>query len=1026
MLKITMLQTPGIELDGAALSLPFKRADALLYYMMIRRSATRQELIALLWESCDEATGLKNLRNTLYTLKKALGGELLISPQRSLVAVNPEWELDCDYLRFTRDGDFSAYQGPLLRGFAVRHAFAFDEWLCRTREKLHEQYLRVLAEKAREARTAGDADGAVRWAREYLREDPYDETMASFLMDRLREGSRYAQAAQVYRQLKEDLSREMGVDPLESTTLLYYEILNQWNDTAQAPEMRAAQPVPVGREDSYAALRAAAASFLEGAARRCSQLLIGELGAGKSELIGHFLRSTDLSSLTTVCCECLQSEEQLPLSVWDRILLPLNEYVQREKIALPQAAALKLGENFSFFRSAADGAPAAEGFRSRRCDRALEDAVLMLFSVAGRKRRVLLILEDLQWADADSLRLLNALLRRVEGGTLMAVLSSRIRMSEDSRRILSELVADGLLYRHALHPLSCAETAEFLRRQIDVEAAQRLTERFYHETGGNLNLLISLVQAYRRNADVSASLESMNEILMNRLRGLSPDALQVTRRVCLFEDGVSSRVLLEMMGGGDLRLNAALEELRRRDIIEEYRADRDGKYRFVHQRIREMAYDQLSAYQRRQLHRQAADCLIEMELKRDERACWEISRHFRLAGERFSALEYRIRALDLDSAQRCEPFSPRYCAADFAGQPERMEEEAHECLRELAALRPEEAASGRLARLDQLLALIRGRLALFRGDTDRGYEILGTLSGSAEAHNARLMASACYLLAASALYRQATNQAERYVDTGMRLLERGGAPIGQAQFQRLKGDCFCLRGDYERARYYFQEAAETLEAQGASEAVWMQLAAVYCGFGRAHRYRNEYTEACGYFKRALKLIRGAACPGVTWICAHYGRTTFMLGDHARARELFADAYAAAEASGELWGKAAAAAYCAYYRAIDGDYEMAARFLEEAQDCARRLNSPLEEGILCFVSMQIRRHLDLEQRRDTPLERLLAQSADDYARRGVRALSGMADVFEAQELNRNLRDGITSQLRYKSSELYSRNKHFMSE
>ena len=157
MLNVTMLQTPSVTLDGVPVSFPFKRADALLYYMLVRRSATRQELISLLWESCDEATGLKNLRNTLYTLKKTLGGDFLLSPQKSLVVVNSAWEVDCDYDRFTQQGDFSAYRGPFLQGFAVKHAFSFDEWLDRTREKLHGRYLSHLAQQAREAHEAGRA-----------------------------------------------------------------------------------------------------------------------------------------------------------------------------------------------------------------------------------------------------------------------------------------------------------------------------------------------------------------------------------------------------------------------------------------------------------------------------------------------------------------------------------------------------------------------------------------------------------------------------------------------------------------------------------------------------------------------------------------------------------------------------------------------------------------------------------------------------------------------------------------------------
>lgn len=195
MLKITMLQTPSVQLDGKAVSFPFKRVDALLYYMLVRRSATRQELISLLWESCDETTGLRNLRNTLYTLKKVLGGDFLLSPQKSLVVVNGEWKVDCDYDRFTRDGDFSAYRGPFLQGFAVKHAFSFDEWLNRTREKLHEQYLSRLAELAREAAEAGEQEGAIRWATEYLREDPLDEAMTAFVMKRFRETRKFSRSA---------------------------------------------------------------------------------------------------------------------------------------------------------------------------------------------------------------------------------------------------------------------------------------------------------------------------------------------------------------------------------------------------------------------------------------------------------------------------------------------------------------------------------------------------------------------------------------------------------------------------------------------------------------------------------------------------------------------------------------------------------------------------------------------------------------------------------------------------------------
>ena len=143
-LKAVLLQTPSVLLDSQPVSLPVKRAEALLYYMLVRKSASRQELISLLWEDCDEATGLKNLRNTLYSLRKALGGDLLLSPRKSLLVVNEAWEIDCDYDLLVRDRVIPENRGEFLQGFSLKRAFAFEEWIRSVRERTREIFLEEL------------------------------------------------------------------------------------------------------------------------------------------------------------------------------------------------------------------------------------------------------------------------------------------------------------------------------------------------------------------------------------------------------------------------------------------------------------------------------------------------------------------------------------------------------------------------------------------------------------------------------------------------------------------------------------------------------------------------------------------------------------------------------------------------------------------------------------------------------------------------------------------------------------------
>ncbi len=214
-------------------------------------------------------------------------------------------------------------------------------------------------------------------------------------------------------------------------------------------------------------------------------------------------------------------------------------------------------------------------------------------------------------------------------------------------------------------------------------------------------------------------------------------------------------------------------------------------------------------------------------------------------------------------------------------------------------------------------ALIQGRIALFQGDSARGSDILGALSGGSIHPDTGVLIRACYLLASSALYRQATEQVERYTATGMRLLERTRDPVQQAQFQRLRGGLFFSRAPMTRAATICWRPWTLCGDSPCSTAVRLQLAAVYCDYGRVCRQRLEYADACSYYKRALSLLGDLPWPGGVWVYVHYGRAAFALEDHPRARELFQHGYDNAKVSGELWGRTAAAAYTAYYQAMEG-------------------------------------------------------------------------------------------------------------
>lgn len=76
-LTAKLLGTPQVLFEGREIVLPYKKADALLYFLILNRKALRSELTGLLWTDSDSTTALKNLRHAAYSIRKAIGYNLL-------------------------------------------------------------------------------------------------------------------------------------------------------------------------------------------------------------------------------------------------------------------------------------------------------------------------------------------------------------------------------------------------------------------------------------------------------------------------------------------------------------------------------------------------------------------------------------------------------------------------------------------------------------------------------------------------------------------------------------------------------------------------------------------------------------------------------------------------------------------------------------------------------------------------------------------------------------------------------------
>lgn len=1024
---VNMLQVPTVLMDGSPVAFPFKRVDALFYYMVCRRSATRRELVALLWESSSEEVGYKNLRHTLYVLKKCLGVDLLVSPQKSLLQLNPEIPLDCDYNRFVEQGDFEAYQGPFLQGFAVKNAFSYEEWVERVREKLREIHLGLLARLAREAAERGDAAEAERRALDYLRDDPLDEQMAVFLMRHYRGRALYPKVAKTYQRLRECFEEELGIAPLAETTALYYDIMNEWNATAVDVERESGGFLPEGRAELLGRLQGELRAFCgETGQRRPALLLRGEAGVGKSFLLDQLLRRADFDGLLVLTGRCYQSETQQAFKPWDAVMLAVAGYVVDNGVTVPERVRSAVSDVFSIFA----GESGAQGSAGERHDeQAVIDGVLLILSMLGRRRRVLLVFEDLHWMDAASVRLLDSVLRRLPPGLLMGVGTCRDILTPATERAFRAAVEDKLLTMFELGCLSAEDTEALLRRELGWTLAPHVANRVYEETGGNPMLLVELVRSLPDPESAEALLLGSRRLLDRRLAGLSTQALQLLDIVSLFNEQAPCDMLTAIMGKSAAELLAVCEELSRRSLVVERRLDDGaGALAFTYARLREMVYQQQSYFKRRPLHLRVARLLERRADRPDPGLYARMAYHFAQAGDRVSALRCRIERLTLEIEACCEPpCMLSRVPADLAGRPG-LADRLADLEAELSLLRRQADQPEAFERPEALLLLSRGRLCLYRGENEAGLAALDRLERHAVcAADPALLLCLHRLLA---LHHRAMGEVERLgerVAAGTRLAEQTGDELERAHFHRLRGEHFSMLGRYDKSAYYLQECLDALGRLRDAPRYLPAVAMAHGALGDDGWRQRDFSAACASYRRAVGIFdETGPLPGAAGVYVGYARAARALGDEAMARALFSRALEICEATGELTGRAVAESGVAYYLALDGDHAAAAECLSRARSNAQRRGAPLENGLVLCVMAQLRQTLDQLRARGNPLDQLLNRPLEVYCRRGIHALEGLPDAHELSALKACLRYSIANARPFTVPELYSKNKQFMTE
>ena len=645
-------------LDGGRpvdLGTPKQRSLLALLVLHAGTPVPTDRLADLLWDGSPPARADVSLRSYAANLRKVLGpDEVLTSgPSGYRLALGDD---DLDAARFAslvRDARRAAAAGDraaaidryaealgLWRGDALADA-ATNPLAIAEAARLEEQRLAALEESFALRVETGPAEAAalVPELERVVARHPLREGLRASLLRALHAAGRTAEALAAFRDLQERLADELGLDPSPQLRGLAESI--RAGSPAAVVATAPTRPPLSGRDRELDVLRGALADA--GAGHGRIVVLEGDPGVGKTRLVTEVLHEAAAEGWAVATAACAATGDAPAFWPWAEVLrdvdasVPLAPFVaartadvldlvptiDRGDAPLPRPAAL---------------APDAARFQRY-------DAVTTILVEAAATRPVAVLLDDLHWADPESLRLLSFLAGAVATSPLFlaATLRSDEADSPELRTLLAELSRNPSVLRLPVGGLDDGAVAT-----LAAGASEDVVAAIVDRAGGNPFFVTELLRLGPDELLADTVPAAVRDVVRQRLQRLSDGAQKVLTVAAVIGREFDARIVAAVVDDADA--DEALEAATALHLLEE--SGPVGRYRFPHALVHEVLADGIRGLRRARLHASIARALDTAAAQTDDVRLAELARHLCAGAATDPALARRAVEVTLEAGER--------------------------------------------------------------------------------------------------------------------------------------------------------------------------------------------------------------------------------------------------------------------------------------------------------------------------------------------------------------------------------------
>jgi predicted ATPase len=482
------------------------------------------------------------------------------------------------------------------------------------------------------------------------------------------------------------------------------------------------------------------------------------------------------------------------------------------------------------------------------------ERVLQLIIEASQKEPILLILEDIHWADVSSLQLLQYIARNTRNARVFMCATYRPEeldnIQDKKVHPLKEMIVrmsrDRMYISIELNCLEPEEVSFMLKSIFEMdEIPPDFSERIFKETEGNPFFIEEMLNSFQDDGIILAEEDGWQikevskidipstiiDLISLRVDRLDEGAINVIKQASVIGHSFDFNTLSNASGIAPDNILDTLEKLEQKKLIM-VDSENDELYRFSHSMIREVIYNMQSSHRKRLIHEKIAKALEELNKDNLEDAFYQLAYHYSNTKDYDKVLDYSMKAGEKASGEFALDEALGFYRWALNAQ-EEMEENRNNIRTKLEII----------THLGDIYYVI--------GEGEKAFEyycIMERLSEELKDYNKK--AEVYRNIGLLHINKNEWEEAVTYLYKAKKISERINDATITTDIYYLLGTVSELKGELDKARDYFGKCMEiAVDIKDESK-----IASAYLGLGRLNAQKSEYSESIQAFKNAIDIL----------------------------------------------------------------------------------------------------------------------------------------------------------------------------